>query len=139
MLLAGPPGVGKRAAAAWMVEQKLSVGAGTPVPVFPIAATEHPDLRWLRQLEDKQSISIDQVRELVAELSLTSYLGRGKVAVVDPASAMNRNAANGLLKTLEEPPGDTLMILIADRLGNLPATILSRCQRINFHLPAAAD
>jgi DNA polymerase-3 subunit delta' len=52
---------------------------------------------------------------------------------------MNNNAANSLLKTLEEPPGDTLLILIADKAGRLPATIFSRCQRIALHVPTEAE
>lgn len=139
VLLAGPPGVGKRAAAAWMAGHKLGSCNGLAVPAYPFELPAHPDLRWLQREKDKQSISIDQVRALVADLSLTSYLGRGKAAVVDPADALNRNAANSLLKTLEEPPGDALLILIADRIGNLPATVLSRCQRITFSAPSADE
>jgi DNA polymerase-3 subunit delta' len=100
---------------------------------------QHADLRWLTPPEDKNTIGIEQIRELVASLSLTSYAGGGKVAVIDPANAMTANATNSLLKTLEEPPGDALLILIADRVGYLPATIFSRCQRVNIALPAEAD
>lgn len=138
VLLAGPPGVGKRAAATWMVAQKLGL-SDAPCPVYPFERPVHADLRWLEQPEDKHSILIDQVRGLVADLSLTSYEGRGKAAVIEPANAMNNNAANSLLKTLEEPPGDALLVLIADRTGKLPATIFSRCRRINFHTPAEAE
>ncbi|MDG2376275.1 MAG: hypothetical protein P8M18_07985, partial [Woeseiaceae bacterium] len=76
------------------------------------------------------------VRELVSEFNLTSYEGGGKVAVIEPADAMTHSAANSLLKTLEEPPGDALLILVVDRPGRLPATIVSRCQRLNVHLPS---
>lgn len=69
-------------------------------------------------------------------MALTSYEGGGKVAVIEPANAMTVNAANSLLKTLEEPPGDALLILVADRVGKLPATIFSRCQRIDLAAPA---
>jgi len=89
--------------------------------------------------EDKEAIGIEQIRDLVADLNLTSYEGAGKVAVIEPANAMTVNAANSLLKTLEEPPGDALLILIADRVGRLPATIFSRCQRIDFAPPKEAD
>jgi DNA polymerase-3 subunit delta' len=95
----------------------------------------HPDLHWLRPPEDKKSILIEQVRELVAYLSLTSHGGHGKVAILEPASSMTGNAANSLLKTLEEPPGDALLILVADRPGRLPATIRSRCRQISVPLP----
>ena len=139
VLLAGPPGVGKRAAAAWMVRSKLGIAEVGERPAWPFEQPQHADLRWLTRPEDKQSIVIDQVRELVADLALTSYEGKGKAAVIDPANEMNANAANSLLKTLEEPPGDALLILVADRTGTLPATVLSRCQRINVSPPAEAE
>ncbi len=135
LLLLGPPGVGKRAAVAWMVRRSLGIGELGPLPEFPFERPEHADLRWIEPPEDKATILIDQVRELVADLGLTSYEGGGKLAVVEPANAMTINAANSLLKTLEEPPGDTLLILVADRVGRLPATIFSRCQRIDFAVP----
>ena len=135
VLLAGPTGVGKRAAARWIVATKLQLER-SDLPDSESEIPEHPDLRWITVPEDKSSIGIDQIRELVHELSLTSYEGGGKAAVIEPANAMTDNAANSLLKTLEEPPGDTLLVLIADRIGRLPATIFSRCQRIEFAPPS---
>jgi len=139
VLLTGPAGVGKRAAADWMAAQHLGIGAAGDLPQYPAIRTEHADMRWISIPEDKRTIGIDQIRDLVAEMSLTSYKGGGKVAVIEPADAMTHNAANSLLKTLEEPPGDALLILIADRKGNLPATIFSRCQRIDFPTPAESE
>lgn len=139
VMLAGPPGVGKRAVAAWMVRDKLGVGSDNEEPTWPYERPEHADLRWLTRPEDKHSILIEQIRDLVSALALTSYEGHGKAAVIDPANALNPNAANSLLKTLEEPPGDALLILIADRTGRLPATIVSRCQRINVLPPSEGD
>lgn len=136
VLLAGPRGVGKRAAAAWMARLRLGIGAPADLPQYPDDRPEHADLHWLEPPEDKQGILIDQIRELVANLQLTSYEGRGKVAVIEPANTMTNSAANSLLKTLEEPPGDALLILVADRIGRLPATVFSRCQRIDFAPPA---
>ena len=136
VLLSGPEGIGKRAAAAWMARQRLSIGQPGEIPEYPFEIPEHADLRWLSRPEDKQSILIEQIRDLVGDLALTSYEGLGKVAVIEPADLMTHNAANSLLKTLEEPPGDTLLILVADRAGRLPATIYSRCQRIDLRLPA---
>ena len=132
-------GVGKRAAAAWVARLSLATEGGAALPVHPVEIPEHPDLRWLSPPEDKQAIGIDQIRGLVADLSLTSHSGAGKVAVVEPANAMTDSAANSLLKTLEEPPGDALLVLIADRVGRLPATIFSRCQRIEVLPPAEAE
>ena len=134
-MLTGGVGTGKRCAAAWLARSRL----GMPVaggPEYPLAIPEHADLRWITCPEDKFSIGIEQVRDLVGELNLTSYEGGGKVAVIEPADAMTHSAANSLLKTLEEPPGDTLLILVVDRPGRLPATIVSRCQRLNVHLPS---
>jgi DNA polymerase-3 subunit delta' len=133
-LLAGPLGVGKRAAARWIARTTLGMDASS-LPVYGDKLPEHADLRWIRPPDDKESIGIEQIRELVADLSLTSYEGGGKVAVIEPANAMTVNAANSLLKTLEEPPGDTVLVLVLDRVGKLPATIFSRCQRIDIATP----
>jgi len=139
VLLAGPAGVGKRAAAAWIASSHLGIGAQFDMPQYPLEPRAHADLRWISPLEDKKTIGIDQIRKLVAEMSLTSYKGGGKAAIIEPANVMTDNAANSLLKTLEEPPGDTLLILVADRAGRLPATIFSRCQRIDFAVPAVSE
>ena len=138
VLLAGPPGTGKRAAACWVASKYLGLKVGE-LPEHPVVAPEHADLHWIAPEEDKKTVSIDQIRSLVHELGLTSYEGGGKVAVIEPANAMTVNAANSLLKTLEEPPGDALLVLVADRVGHLPATVFSRCQRIDFAPPPEAD
>jgi len=135
VLLAGPPGVGKRAAARWMAASMLGLESAE-LPTHTGETPKHADLRWIAPPEDKESIGIEQIRDLVHHMSLTSYEGGGKVAVIEPANAMTMNAANSLLKTLEEPAGDALLILIADRVGKLPATIFSRCQRIDLAPPS---
>jgi DNA polymerase III subunit delta' len=139
LMIAGAAGTGKRAAAAWLVRQRLGMELASGLPQFPLQIPQHPDLRWLSTPQDKHSIGVDQIRELIGELSLTSYKGGGKVAVIEPADVMTVNAANSLLKTLEEPPGDTLLILVADRSGRLPATINSRCQRLSVRTPCESD
>ena len=138
MLLTGPVGVGKRAAACWIAQQRLAGPKLPKLPGYPVVPPEHPDLHWISPPADKEAIGIDQIRDLVTEFSLTSYEGGGKVAVIEPANAMTTNAANSLLKTLEEPSGDALLVLIADRTGRLPATIFSRCQRIPIAAPPEA-
>ena len=66
---------------------------------------------------------------------MSSYEGIGKVTVIEPVNKMNISSANSLLKILEEPPGNTLIILIADKMKNIPATIISRCQHIKIYPP----
>jgi DNA polymerase-3 subunit delta' len=102
------------------------------------AAGQHPDLISVRPAEDSQQLKIEQVRELAQELALTAHQGGYKVGVLSPADALNRFAANALLKTLEEPPPRTVLILVACEPSRLPATILSRCQRVRLPAPARA-
>jgi DNA polymerase III subunit delta' len=104
-----------------------------------VAAATHPDVNWLRPQEDSRQIRIEQVRELSAELGLTSHGGGYKVGIISPADALNRFAANALLKTLEEPPARTLLILVASEPSRLPPTVLSRCQRLRIRAPARAE
>jgi len=101
-----------------------------------IAADQHPDVLRLSPEEDSLQIKIEAVRALIAELALTAH-GRGyKVAILVPAHALTDAAANALLKTLEEPPGHSLFILVTSRLHALPITIRSRCQALRFTTPA---
>ncbi len=104
-----------------------------------VLARAHPDLSFLGLEEDSKQIRIEQVRELSAELALTSHGGGYKVAIVTPADALNRFAANALLKTLEEPPARTLLILVVTQPSRLPATVLSRCQRLRVRAPQRAQ
>ena len=104
-----------------------------------MAALQHPDVNWVRPQEESRQIRIEQVRELSAELALTSHGGGYKVGVIAPADALNRFAANALLKTLEEPPSRTLLILVATEPSRLPPTVLSRCQRLQIRAPERAD
>jgi len=87
----------------------------------------------------KQNISVEQIRDLIIGLQLRSHQGGRKVAVIEPAEGMSIAAANSLLKTLEEPPPDTLILLVSSAPGRLPATIRSRCQLLAMPAPKAAD
>lgn len=139
LMLLGPLGVGKRCLAAWLAKRHLGKVASSSMPDFPLEIPELADLRWLNPPDDKAAIGVEAVRELIADLYLTSFDGRGKAAVIEPADAMTASAANSLLKTLEEPTGNALLILVVDRAGRLPATIASRCQRVEIALPPEAE
>jgi DNA polymerase-3 subunit delta' len=89
--------------------------------------------------EDSRQIRIEQVRDLAAELALTAHAGGYKVGIVVGADALNRFAANALLKTLEEPPPRTLLVLVATQPSRLPATLISRCQRLRVRAPSRAE
>src|SRR5215475_495441 len=92
----------------------------------------HPDVRVIEPLAGKKEISIQQIRELEMELNFRSFSGKIKIAVLDPATLMNLSAQNALLKTLEEAPRDSLLILIAANGGALLPTLRSRCLGISF-------
>jgi DNA polymerase-3 subunit delta' len=93
----------------------------------------------LQPIEDSQQIRIEQIRGLSEELALTAHQGAYKVAIITPADSLNRFAANALLKTLEEPPPRTLLVLVVTQPSRLPATILSRCQRIRIRAPGRKE
>jgi DNA polymerase-3 subunit delta' len=98
-------------------------------------AGNHPELTRIEPEDRGKSIKIDQIRALAGFVSLKSHYGHFKIAILDPAEAMNRNAANSLLKTLEEPPLGTLLMLVSHRPMSLPVTVRSRCQSVNFNIP----
>ena len=106
-----------------------------------VASGDHPDLLRLSPAADSKSqqITVDAVREACEQLVMTSYEGRGSVAVIQPADAMNHNAANCLLKTLEEPRRGLHIVLLTARPSALPATIHSRCQTLRLRAPARPE
>jgi len=95
-----------------------------------IESGSHPDLLLISP-EDRQ-IKIDEIRIIDEALSFRPFEGRKKIVIIDDADTMNIAAANAFLKTLEEPPEDSVIILISSRPDRLPATIRSRCSRVNF-------
>lgn len=145
LLLIGQDGLGKRIlaerlAAALLCEQPGADGrpCGHCSACGWLQADTHPDLLLLEPEETGKAIKVDQVRRLCRELGMTSHGGRYKIAIVHPADAMNVNAANSLLKTLEEPTDSTLLVLLSAAPGRLPATIRSRCQRVQINVPDGA-
>lgn len=87
---------------------------------------------------EKSEIRVEEVRAIEEALSFAPYEGKRKVIIVDEAEAMNASAANAFLKTLEEPPPQSIIILIASSPERLPETIRSRCSRVNF-LPLSPE
>ncbi len=136
-LFLGPEGVGKKTVALSLAKAIHCVEGvhdfcGSCNNCLRVQNRNHPDVRVIAPLERKKDISIDQVRELQRELTLRAFSGGKKIAILDPAILMNFSAQNALLKTLEEPPGDSLLILIATNTGGLLPTLLSRCLRVVF-------
>jgi len=102
-------------------------------------AWSHPDLWYVAPEEDSRQIKVDQIRELNETLALSAHGSSASVAIISPADLLNVNAANALLKTLEEPRPGVLIVLVATVTARLPATVLSRCQRLPIRPPARAE
>jgi DNA polymerase-3 subunit delta' len=142
VLLLSVPGLGALHFANWLAaltlcESQVAAPCGTCPSCALLRAASHPDYHVVRLEEKAKQIKVLQIRELIDSLALTSYRGGFKVATVEGAEALNANSANAFLKTLEEPSGATLLILSASWTHRLPATILSRCQRIALRAPPA--
>lgn len=140
-LLAGPRGIGKatlafHAARRLLTRPHADPAAGT---LFrQVADGSHPDLRVLEVARDRRTgrlkgeIGVDAVREVTASLHSTAAFGGRRVLVVDGAETLNRNAANALLKPLEEPPPGVVMLLVSHAPGLLLPTIRSRCAMLRL-------
>jgi DNA polymerase III subunit delta' len=135
-LFSGDTGIGKRltavalAAAVNCGNSGPGGGCGECPSCRKVAAGAHPDVHVL--VPDGDDIKIDQIRQIQSDLALKPFEGEKKVLLVDSAERMNQAAANAFLKTLEEPPGDTLIILVTPMPQSLLSTIRSRCQEIRF-------
>jgi DNA polymerase-3 subunit delta' len=122
-LFHGPPGVGKRPLATAFAAELLGETAR-------VERGSHPDLYVLEPLGDQ--IRIDAIRELRHDLHMRPFEADRRVYLIFGAHAMNEEAADALLKDLEEPPSYAVIVLVADELGSLPETIRSRCQPVPF-------
>ena len=105
---------------------------GTCSSCRKIASGNHPDIHTISPLPDKRDISIEQLRAMQRDLALRPYEAPRKACIIDPAERMSVGAANSLLKTLEEPPGNALIILLTENAGLLLSTVRSRCQLFRF-------
>lgn len=147
-IIAGPKGAGKatlayRIARAMLSPENLSSPDSLDVPTQAqafklIAAGAHPDLfvaerAWNDKTSKFQSeITVETIRALTSFMNRTPAFGGYRVAIIDIADDLNRNAANALLKALEEPPENALLLLLSEAPGRLIATIRSRCRRIDL-------
>jgi len=102
-----------------------------------IAEENHPDIHWVRPESKSRVITIDQTRELMREIQLKTGESPFKVAVIVGADRLNPQAANSFLKTLEEPPPKSVLILLSTEPSRILETILSRCLRLNFSAETA--
>ena len=140
LLLSGIDGIGKRAFSQCLSETLLCqkpqpTGAcGECESCRQLLADSHPDFRKLVPEGANAAIKVDPVRSLVEWLQLTASQSSYRIALLEQADTLNRNAANSLLKTLEEPGDHAVLILSATRSGALPATIRSRCQKVTLKM-----
>ena len=144
-LLHGPAGIGKRALAERLAALLLCARPAALTPCGQckscqlLRAGSHPDCFDLQPEEADKPIRVDQVRELVAFVTQTAQLGGRKLVLLEPAEAMNLNAANALLKSLEEPSGETVLLLVSHQPSRLLPTIRSRCLQQACPQPAPAE
>ncbi len=145
-LLVGPKRVGKETVAEFFVQSlfcfeddssKNTLPCGKCDQCRQVANKVHPEIIYISPELGQRSITIEQIRGLIEKFSLTSMLNTYKVAVLNGAESLEEPAANALLKTLEEPQGRSMLILLAESVESLPATIISRCQQLNF-LPVSS-
>lgn len=137
-IFSGPDGVGKLLAALNFAKvlncenQLMLEPCDKCSSCRKIDSLTHPDIYILRAEKKSGVIGIDEIRELIRNMSLKSFEARNRVCIIDGAQDMKREAANALLKTLEEPPADSILILITSNLEGLFTTIVSRSQIVKF-------
>jgi DNA polymerase-3 subunit delta' len=137
LLFAGPDGTGKRAtalalAAYLLCEHPHDDACGDCASCRQVAAGSHPDLHVVALATGKKEIGVDRARDVKRFTQLQAVRGQMKIAVVDDAHLLTVAAQNALLKTLEEPPKNSVLILVAHNPDALLATVRSRCQRVQF-------
>jgi DNA polymerase-3 subunit delta' len=140
-LFLGPPQVGKTSLALALARAlnctQPDAPCGRCASCTKIARNAHPDVRWVVGEGAGGAIKIDQIRALQREVALAPYEGRSRVYILERIDRASLEAANSLLKTLEEPPAHVVLVLTALHAEALPATVVSRCQRLDLR-PVAA-
>jgi DNA polymerase III subunit delta' len=147
LLLTGQAGLGKTQLALRFADWLLCINhtshdqpCGQCQVCRLIQADTYPDRLVIEPEAAGKAIKVDQIRQLTQRLTLSYHVPNGyRVIIIRQADSMNHAAANALLKALEEPLANTVFILVADQLWRLPATILSRCQRVAIATPEVAD
>lgn len=145
LLLQGAPGSGKSLFADLLAQFYLCTDKQQNIPCgqcrscLQFDAQTHPDMKTITLEEKAKQIKIDQIRESIDYIQQTAQYGQGKVTLIKPAEQMNLNAANALLKSLEEPAKDNLIILQADLASRLLPTVRSRCFTMSFSLPPTSQ
>jgi DNA polymerase III subunit delta' len=144
LIFSGTTGVGKRTTAkvvAMALNCTVSTDKDTPCGKCPscrkISSNSHPDLVLIEPRG--QQLRIDQIRELLRSLAMKPYQAAHRVVIIADAQTMNKEASNALLKVLEEPPGDTILILTAQEKLDLLPTIVSRCRHLHFNPLSSGD
>jgi len=134
LLFTGPDGVGKSYAAGWVAASFLCKdnGCGRCSVCKRAIDNVHPDVHVIRTEEGRRDITINQIRGLTGEVGKKPFEAAGKAVIVNEADRMNEESQNAFLKTLEEPPSGSLIVLVAASPARLLPTIHSRCQRFRF-------
>lgn len=136
----GPEGVGKRTAALDFAKalQCLEVAGARPcgecLACKRISSSNHPDVSLIKPPRGEAFLGIDEIRGIIGSVGFKPYEARWKVYIIDDVDSMTNPAQNALLKTLEEPPPQVVLILIAKTLESLLPTIVSRSQHVKFFL-----
>jgi DNA polymerase-3 subunit delta' len=139
-LFHGPAGAGKREVARAFAAELLAEGAADPENARRrVVEGVHPDLTWVRPSGAAEMLVGDIEEPVIGAASRTPFESQRRVFVIEGADTMNDQAANKMLKTLEEPPPFAHLVLLTDKLGNMLATILSRCQLVRFEAPTPAE
>ena len=136
-LFAGPKGTGKRSVAQLCAQAAVCRGEKKPCgqcgPCRRVLAGTHPDVHTVTAPKGKASMGVDVLREVIETVSVRSFEDGTKAILFPEADKMTVQAQNCLLKTLEEPPQDTVFFLITDQPAALLSTIVSRCRTVRFH------
>ncbi len=143
LLLYGPRGLGRHRLACAVAQIRFCRHPGSGLKsceecpaCMQVRAGSHPDLLQVRPEAENSAIKIESIRDLSRRLALSSGSSGARIAIISPAERLSIAAANALLKTLEEPSPGVTLILVSNASGGLPATVLSRCQRVRVSPPS---